>query len=119
MLKKERQAVILHQVNLHTRVFSSSLSLETSVSEDIIRRGPRELADESRFKKVYGYALFHSFNQVYYHSNNVYSHYNKKIITQKAASMEISEAPWHVEELLLYQTNLLTCNLLCTTTVYN
>ena len=38
MLKKERQAYILHQVNLHNKVLSSSLCTEINVSEDTIRR---------------------------------------------------------------------------------
>ncbi|WP_315815490.1 DeoR family transcriptional regulator [Paraflavitalea speifideaquila] len=83
MLKKERQAYILHQVNLHNKVLSSSLSLEISVSEDTIRRDLQELADEGKIIKVHGGALSHSFNQVYYPSNNVYSHDHKKIIAQK------------------------------------
>jgi DeoR/GlpR family transcriptional regulator of sugar metabolism len=36
---------------------------------------------------VHGGALSHSFSQVYYPSNNVYSLDNKKIIAQKAASL--------------------------------
>lgn len=87
MLKKERQAFILHQVNLHNKVLSSTLSLEINVSEDTIRRDLQELAEEGRLIKVHGGALSPSFNQVYYPSNNVYSHTHKKIIAQKAASL--------------------------------
>jgi len=43
MLKRERQAYILHQVNLHNKVLSSSLSDEINVSEDTIRRDLRLL----------------------------------------------------------------------------
>jgi DeoR/GlpR family transcriptional regulator of sugar metabolism len=64
MLKKERQAYILHQVNLHNKVLSSSLSVEISVSEDTIRRDLQELADEGKIIKVHGGALTPSFNQV-------------------------------------------------------
>ena len=87
MLKKERQAFILHQVNLHNKVLSSTLSLEINVSEDTIRRDLQELAEEGRLIKVHGGALSPSFNQVYYPSNNIYSHSQKKIIAQKAASL--------------------------------
>ncbi|WP_276481679.1 DeoR/GlpR family DNA-binding transcription regulator [Paraflavitalea pollutisoli] len=87
MLKKERQAYILHQVNLHNKVLSSSLSLNINVSEDTIRRDLQELADEGKIIKVHGGALSHSFNQVYYPVNNVYSHDHKKVIAQKAASL--------------------------------
>lgn len=87
MLKKERQAFILHQVNLHNKVLSSTLSLEINVSEDTIRRDLQELAEEGRLIKVHGGALSPSFNQVYYPSNNIYSHSHKQVIAQKAASL--------------------------------
>src|SRR5215210_6488183 len=60
MLKKERQAYILHQVNLHNKVLSSTLSHEINVSEDTIRRDLQELADEGKIIKVHGGALSHS-----------------------------------------------------------
>jgi DeoR/GlpR family transcriptional regulator of sugar metabolism len=87
MLKKERQAFILHQINLHNRVLSSTLSSEISVSEDTIRRDLQELAEEGKLIKVHGGALSHSFNQVYYPSQQVYSVNHKKTIAQKAASL--------------------------------
>lgn len=87
MLKKERQAYILHQVNLHNRVLSSSLSQEINVSEDTIRRDLQELADDGKIIKVHGGALSHSFNQFYFPSNNVYSQSQKKTIAQKAISL--------------------------------
>lgn len=87
MLKKERQAYILHQVNLHNKVLSSLLSHEIKVSEDTIRRDLQELADEGKLIKVHGGALSHSFNEVYYPVSSVYSHDQKKIIAQKAAAL--------------------------------
>ena len=87
MLKKERQAYILHQVNLHNKVLSSGLSQEINVSEDTIRRDLQELADEGKLIKVHGGALSHSFSQVYYPTSNVYSQDNKKVIAQKAAAL--------------------------------
>lgn len=87
MLKKERQAYILHQVNLHNKVLSSTLSLDIKVSEDTIRRDLQELADEGKIIKVHGGALSPSFNQVYYPTDNVYSHSEKKSIARKAASL--------------------------------
>jgi DeoR/GlpR family transcriptional regulator of sugar metabolism len=87
MLKKERQAFILHQVNLHNRVLSSLLSQEINVSEDTIRRDLQELADEGKIIKVHGGALSHSFNEVSWPVNNVYSQDQKKIIAEKAASL--------------------------------
>jgi DeoR/GlpR family transcriptional regulator of sugar metabolism len=87
MLKKERQAYILHQVNLHNRVLSSSMSQEINVSEDTIRRDLAELAEEGKIIKVHGGALSPSFNEVYYPSHKIYSHAQKKIIAQKAAKL--------------------------------
>jgi DeoR/GlpR family transcriptional regulator of sugar metabolism len=87
MLKRERQAYILHQVNLHNKVLSSSLCTEIKVSEDTIRRDLQELADEGKVIKVHGGALSHSFNEVYYPTNGVYSLHQKKVIAQKAISL--------------------------------
>ncbi|WP_126971129.1 DeoR/GlpR family DNA-binding transcription regulator [Gynurincola endophyticus] len=87
MLKKERQAYILHQVNLHNKVLSSGLSQEMNVSEDTIRRDLQELAEEGKLIKVHGGALSHSFNQVSYPVTDVYSQDNKRIVAQKAASL--------------------------------
>jgi DeoR/GlpR family transcriptional regulator of sugar metabolism len=86
MLKKERQAYILHQVNLHNKVLSSSLCTEINVSEDTIRRDLQELAEEGKVIKVHGGALSYSFNQVYFPTNGVYSQNQKKTIAQKAIS---------------------------------
>lgn len=87
MLKKERQAYILHQVNLHNKVLSSLLCSEIHVSEDTIRRDLQELADEGKVIKVHGGALSHSFNHVYFPTNGVYSQNQKKIIAQKAIGL--------------------------------
>lgn len=87
MLKKERQAYILHQVGLHNKVLSSSLSTEINVSEDTIRRDLQELAEEGKIIKVHGGALSQSFNQVHFTSDGVYSRDQKKKIAQKAISL--------------------------------
>jgi len=87
MLKKERQAFILHQINLHNRVLSSSLCVEINVSEDTIRRDLQDLAEEGKVLKVHGGALSHSFNHTSFPSTNVYSHTEKKIIGNKAAKL--------------------------------
>jgi DeoR/GlpR family transcriptional regulator of sugar metabolism len=87
MLKKERQAYILHQVNLHNKVLSSALCTEINVSEDTIRRDLQELSDEGKIIKVHGGALSHSFNQVHFATNGVYSQNQKKTIAQKAISL--------------------------------
>jgi DeoR/GlpR family transcriptional regulator of sugar metabolism len=86
MLKKERQAYILHQVNLHNKVLSSSLCTEINVSEDTIRRDLQELSDEGKIIKVHGGALSHSFNEVSFPISGVYSQNQKRLIAQKAIS---------------------------------
>ncbi|HPG12900.1 MAG TPA: DeoR/GlpR family DNA-binding transcription regulator [Chitinophagaceae bacterium] len=87
MLKKERQAYILHQVHLHNKVLSSSLCDEVNVSEDTIRRDLQELADEGKLIKVHGGALSHSFNLTSSQSQNVYLQNKKQVIARKAASL--------------------------------
>ncbi|MBK9569015.1 MAG: DeoR/GlpR transcriptional regulator [Chitinophagaceae bacterium] len=87
MLKKERQAFILHQVNLHNKVLSSSLCTDINVSEDTIRRDLQELAEEGKVIKVHGSALSRSFNQVYFSTNGVYSQNQKQIIAKKAIAL--------------------------------
>lgn len=87
MLKRERQAYILHQVNLHNKVLSSTLCQEINVSEDTIRRDLQELAETGKVIKVHGGALSQSFNQLYYSVNNVYSQNQKNIIAKKAVSL--------------------------------
>jgi DeoR/GlpR family transcriptional regulator of sugar metabolism len=87
MLKKERQAYILHQVNLHNKVLSAQLCDEIKVSEDTIRRDLQELSDGGKLIKVHGGALSHSFSQVNFVSSQVYSLENKMIVARKAAKL--------------------------------
>ncbi len=87
MLKKERQAFILHQINLHNKVLSSSLSQEMNVSEDTIRRDLQELADVGSLIKVHGGALSRSFNTHYLPENEIYSFDKKRFIATKAIEL--------------------------------
>jgi DeoR/GlpR family transcriptional regulator of sugar metabolism len=87
MLKKERQAYILHQVQLHNKVLSSSLCHDISVSEDTIRRDLQDLATEGKLIKVHGGALSPSFAHVELPANGVYSQNQKKKIAKKAVSL--------------------------------
>ena len=87
MLKKERHAFIMHQVNLHNKVLSASLSDEMHVSEDTVRRDLQELADEGRILKVHGGALSHSFNYTGSAVTKIYAHESKKAIAQKAVAL--------------------------------
>ena len=86
MLKKERQAFILHKVNLHNRVLSSDLCVGINVSEDTIRRDLQELSDTGKLIKVHGGALSKSFSSSL-NSSKVYALESKKCIAQKAASL--------------------------------
>lgn len=87
MLKRERQAYIVHQVNLHNKVLSNALSTEIDVSEDTIRRDLQELDKKGKLIKVHGGALSHSFSNISYPSKKVYAQNSKKIIAEKAVSL--------------------------------
>ncbi len=86
MLKEERQAFIIHQINLHNKVLSSDLSVQLNVSEDTIRRDLNELAENGQVLKVYGGALSKSF-QFPFQDGNVYAKEAKKEIAKKASSL--------------------------------
>jgi DeoR/GlpR family transcriptional regulator of sugar metabolism len=86
MLKKERQAFIVHNINLHNRLLVGDLSDNMKVSEDTIRRDLQELSDGGKLIKVHGGALSKSFHNSF-NSSSVYAIESKKIIAQKAASI--------------------------------
>jgi DeoR/GlpR family transcriptional regulator of sugar metabolism len=87
MLKRERQAYIVHQVNLHNKVLSNTLSTEIEVSEDTIRRDLQELDEKGKLIKVHGGALSHAFNDITYPAKKIYAQDIKKIIGEKAARL--------------------------------
>jgi len=87
MLKKERQAYILHQVNLHNKVLCADLSVHMKVSDDTVRRDLQELSEEGKVIKVHGGALSPSFHTGVAASGNIYSYSNKQIIARKAISL--------------------------------
>jgi DeoR/GlpR family transcriptional regulator of sugar metabolism len=86
MLKKERQAHILQQINIHNKVLSSDLSVQLNVSEDTIRRDLQDLDDEGKLTKVHGGALSKSFHFTI-QNQNIYQHVEKKIIAHKAVKL--------------------------------
>jgi DeoR/GlpR family transcriptional regulator of sugar metabolism len=86
MLKKERQAYILHQINLHNKVLSSDLSQEIQVSEDTIRRDLNELSELGKLMKVHGGALSRSFRHSF-QPVDVYSLGSKGKIAEKAVAL--------------------------------
>mgnify|MGYP003576616673 CR=1 FL=1 len=86
MLKEERQAYIIKQINLHNKVLSSDLSLQLAVSEDTIRRDLNELAETGKVLKVHGGALSKSFHYPF-QQNDTYAQEAKKEIARKALKL--------------------------------
>ena len=86
MLKKERHAFIIKQINLHNKVLSSDLSAQLLVSEDTIRRDLNNLAEIGKIEKVHGGALSKSFHFPY-QLNEVYAQDSKKEIARKAVDL--------------------------------
>src|SRR6476659_3104196 len=87
MLKRERQAFILHHVNMHNKVLSTDLSQHIHVSDDTIRRDLQELAEAGKIIKIHGGALSPSFHSGSPASIEAYAYNQKKIIAQKAVSL--------------------------------
>jgi DeoR/GlpR family transcriptional regulator of sugar metabolism len=87
MLKTERQAFILHQINLHNKVLSTDLSKQIKVSDDTIRRDIQQLAESGKIIKVHGGALAPSFHNTHTSSNDVYAYNKKRVIAEKAISL--------------------------------
>lgn len=87
MLKKERQALILREVNIHNKVLLSDLSLKLNVSEDTVRRDLQELSNDEKIVKVRGGAISKSFHVYSYRENDIYAYQEKTIIARKAISL--------------------------------
>ena len=86
MLKKERQAFIIQQINVHNKVLSSDLSTQLDVSEDTVRRDLQELSEEGMLIKVHGGALSKSFHFTL-ETNTIYSLPEKKSIAYKSIQL--------------------------------
>ncbi|MEP7107026.1 MAG: DeoR/GlpR family DNA-binding transcription regulator [Ferruginibacter sp.] len=86
MLKKERHAYIMHEIDIHNKVLSSDLSIQLTASEDTIRRDLQELDEKGILTKVHGGALSKSFHFTL-KNNSVYSQPEKKIIAFKAREL--------------------------------
>ncbi len=86
MLKKERHAYIIKQLNLHNKLLSSDLSLQLKVSEDTVRRDLNELAENGKILKVHGGALSKSFHFPY-KEIEIYAQESKREIARKAISL--------------------------------
>jgi DeoR/GlpR family transcriptional regulator of sugar metabolism len=83
MLKKERQDLVMRQINLHNRVLTSDLVQLLNVSEDTIRRDLQELSENNLLNKVHGGALSKSYHSSFDNSM-VYAKDAKKNIAKKA-----------------------------------
>lgn len=86
MLKEERQAHIIKQINLHNKVLSSDLSVQLDVSEDTIRRDLNELSESGKILKVHGGALSKSFHYPF-QQIDAYAKDAKKEIARKTLSL--------------------------------
>ncbi len=86
MFKKERQAYIIHQLNLHNKILSSDLIEQLNVSEDTVRRDLQELYEQNKLVKVHGGALSQSFHFTL-KSNDIYSLAEKRKIAEKAVTL--------------------------------
>lgn len=87
MLKEERQAMIMRQINLHNKVLSNDLSAKLNVSEDTIRRDLKEMHEEGKVLKVHGGAIGKSFHYPFNHNSEVYAQEAKQIIAEKAIKL--------------------------------
>lgn len=87
MLKEERQALILREINLHNKVMLSDLSDKFQVSEDTVRRDLQELANSSKIIKVRGGAMSKSYTAYSYHEQDIYALSEKLVIAQKAIQL--------------------------------
>lgn len=86
LLKNERKALILKQINVHTRVTYSDLSILTNVSEDTIRRDLNDLSNEGRVIKVRGGAMVSAYHPSA-ELSAVYERSSKQLIARKALSL--------------------------------
>lgn len=87
MLKEERQALILKEINIHNKVLLSDLSEKFQVSEDTVRRDLQDLANSRKIVKVRGGAMSKSYTAYSYHEQDIYAHQEKIIIAQKATQL--------------------------------
>lgn len=86
MLKKERQAYITQQLNIHNKVLSSDLSVQLNVSEDTVRRDLNELSEQGKLLKVHGGALSTGFHFTL-QNHSIYSLREKQQIARKAVNL--------------------------------
>lgn len=87
MLKQERQAFIMREINLHNKVLSSDLSTQLKISEDTVRRDLKELSEEGKVLKVHGGAISRAFHYPFNGGGEVYAQEAKQQIAAKIISL--------------------------------
>lgn len=86
LLKDERKALIINEINLHTRIYLSDLAATLKVSEDTVRRDINELAENGQVIKIRGGAM----SKAYHHSSSLqetYAHQSKRTIAEKTLAL--------------------------------
>ena len=81
---EKRQQVILHEVQMHSRVLLTDLAHLLNVSTDTIRRDLTELDKRGQLKKVHGGATSIGFQYKTLAERGVYASESKSIIARKA-----------------------------------
>lgn len=87
MLKQERHAFIMREINLHNKVLSSGLSTQLNISEDTVRRDLKELSEEGKVLKVHGGAISRAFHYSFNGDSEVYAQEAKQQIAAKVLSL--------------------------------
>lgn len=87
MLKEERHAFIMRQINLHNKVLSSDISNMLNISEDTVRRDLKELSEDGKIMKVHGGAIGLSFHYPFNGDNTIYAQDAKQQIAAKAIKL--------------------------------
>ena len=87
MAKKDRQKIILREVQLHNRVLLNDLAIMLEVSPDTVRRDIIELDTSDKLKRVHGGAQAISYQPYNYNEHEIYFHDEKMNIAAKAVPL--------------------------------
>lgn len=87
MIKKERQRLILREVNLHNKVLTTDLSVLLQVSHDTVNRDLKELIDAEQVLKVHGGVMSKYFATPFLKDTEVYAKAEKQVIARKALGL--------------------------------
>lgn len=87
MAKKDRQKIILREVQLHNRVLLNDLAIMLEVSPDTVRRDIIELDTRDKLKRVHGGAQAISYQPYNYNEHEIYFHDEKMNIAAKAVPL--------------------------------